>query len=272
MPIDKSLSVVKKNIIILSVMICCAGCVPERKISTSPLQQRKAKAIKAYDSALAAIMREPVLGGDVIWILKEILKLTPDEVLEQFINDKMTSVERHSCLRLIDPNAPYVDLPENIPSGIARFSNYLRAPFGRPRERAISFIKDFLATEESGYILTHQFIVLEWAEQTGLELPKQLRDRRLNILEHILQEQLLDDSYFDLYAERAAILLRYAKPDAKYVAKWIDVIINAQLENGNWPSSPGGLTYDGQSAVITPPVSHTTALSLLALRVYINEY
>ncbi len=251
-----------------------AGDKSERKTNTSSLQQkqRKAAAIKAYDSALAAIMREPALTLDLIWILKEVLKLAPDEALEQFVNEKLVSVKSHHSLRLLDPNAPYGTLPETLPSGIARFSTCVRAPFGKPRERAVSFISDFLESKESGYILTHQFAVLEWSEQTGLELPKQLRDKRADLLKRMLREQLLDDSYFDLYAERAALLLQYAKPDAKYVAKWIDAIINAQLEDGNWPSSPGGLTYDGQSAVVNPPVSHTTVLSLWALRIYIDEY
>ncbi len=154
----------------------------------------------------------------------------------------------------------------------SRPSASLRAPFGKPRERAISYINDFLATKESGYILTHQFYVLEWAEQTGLELPKQLTDKKPNILKQILREQLKSKSFSDLYAERAATLLRFGKPKAKDAAKWIDTIVNAQLKDGNWPVYSTLLTYDGQSAIVTPPASHTAVLSLLALRVYINEY
>ena len=101
--------------VLLGVVVCCAGlggCASERKLNISP-QQRKAKAVKAYDAALAAIMREPSLNVDVIWALKEILKLTPNKTLRQFVNDKTASIEKHPSLRLIDPNAPRIDLPEN---------------------------------------------------------------------------------------------------------------------------------------------------------------
>ena len=272
MLINKNSSIIKN--VILGLIVCClgfGGCASEQKLDVSS-QQRKTKAIKAYNSALAAIMREPALTIDIIWALREILKLTPDETLQQFVNNKTASIKKHPSLRLIDPNAPLTHLPEAPSSGFARYSNYLLAPFGTPQARAVSFINDFLKTDETGYILTHQFFVIEWAEQTGLVLPKQIRDKKSNILERILREQLADGSFSDLYAERAAILLHFTKPKPQDAARWIDTIVTSQSENGNWPISESFLSYDGQLAKVTPPASHTTVLSLLALRVYINEY
>ncbi len=276
MSTGKRFSTVKRVVVVLlSVMVCftgIGGCIEQPPISSLDLTTLRTKAAEAYTSGLTVIMWESVSSVDEIWVLREILKLTPDEVLQQFVNDKAASLGGDSFLRLIDPNVSRVDLPADPCSGFTRFYSYALAPFGKPEERAISFINDFLATEESGYILTHQFLVLEWAEQTGLELPGPLRNKRKGILERILQEQLADDSFSDLYAERAAILLRFKKPKAKDAANWIRTIVNAQLEDGSWGVYPKELTYDGQSTILKPTASHTIVLSLLSLRVYLNAY
>jgi len=269
-------STVKKAIVVLlPVMVCLTGiggCIEQAPVSNLNLTILRTQASEAYTSGIAAIMREPVSSVDEIWVLREILKLTPDETLQQFVNDKAASLGGDSFMRLIDPNVSRVDLPADPCSGFTRFYGYVLAPFGRPEERAISFINDFLATEESSYILTHQFLVLEWAEQTGLELPWPLRNKRKGILKQILQEQLTDNSFSDLYAERAAILLRFKKPKAKDAVNWIRTIVNAQLKDGSWGIYSKELTYDGQSTILKPTASHTIVLSLLSLRVYLNAY
>jgi hypothetical protein len=268
-------STVKKVVVVLSVMVClsCIGCsIEQASVNDINLTRLRTQAAEAYTSGLATIMREPVLFADEIWALQEISKLTPDEALQQFINDKAAGLGEDPFLRLIDPNVSRVDLPTDPHSGFTRFYCYVLAPFGKHEERAISYINDFLATEESGYILTHQFIVLEWAEQSGLELPEPLRNKRKGILERILQEQLRDDSFSDLYAERVAILLHYKKVKVKYATNWIRTIINAQIEDGSWGVHSDELTYDGQSTIVEPTASHTIALTLLSLRVYLNTY
>ncbi len=276
MPTGKHFSVVIKVVVVLlPVIVCLTGigcCIEQASVSNLNLTRLRTQAAEAFTSGIAAIMREPVLSVDEIWVLREILKLTPDEALQQFVNDKIAGLRGNSFLRLIDPNVSRIDLSADQYSGFSRFYSYVLAPFGMPEERAISFINDFLATEESGYILTHQFLVLEWAEQTDLELPEPLRNKRKGILERILQEQLADDSFSDLYAERAAILLRFKKPKAKDAVNWIRTIVNAQLKDGSWGIYSKELTYDGQSTILKPTASHTIVLSLLSLRVYLNAY
>ena len=268
-------AVIKVVVVLLPVIVCLTGigcCIEQASVSNLNLTRLRTQAAEAFTSGIAAIMREPVLSVDEIWVLREILKLTPDEALQQFVNDKIAGLRGNSFLRLIDPNVSRIDLSADQYSGFSRFYSYVLAPFGMPEERAISFINDFLATEESGYILTHQFLVLEWAEQTDLELPEPLRNKRKGILERILQEQLADDSFSDLYAERAAILLRFKKPKAKDAVNWIRTIVNAQLKDGSWGIYSKELTYDGQSTILKPTASHTIVLSLLSLRVYLNAY
>jgi hypothetical protein len=43
-----------------------------------------------------------------------------------------------------------------------------------------------LLQERTGYFLTHQFLVLEWASQTGLDLPKEMIAKRTELLARIL--------------------------------------------------------------------------------------
>jgi len=230
------------------------------------------RAAKAYTSGLAAVMQEPVLTVGDVWVLQEILKCAPDKVLRQFVNNNTARLSGDPFLRLINPTAPLMDLPVDPGVGATRFYNFMLAPFGRPEERAISFINDFLSTDESGYALTHQFLVLEWAEQMGLEFPKQMSAKKQKLQGRILQEQLTDKSFSDLYAERVAILLRFTEPEPFDVTQWVQTIVNAQLQDGSWGLYSGHLAYDRQSVTGKPGVIHTIVLVLLTLRIYLDKY
>jgi len=113
---------------------------------------------------------------------------------------------------------------------------------------------------------------LVWAEQTGLELPGQVIEKKQKLLGKILQEQLTDNEFSDLYAERVAILLHFGTPKSSDAARWIQTTVNAQLQNGSWGFFSGELTFEGQSISGKPGVSHTIALSLLSLRNYLDKY
>ena len=227
---------------------------------------------KSYNSGVAAIKQEPDLTVGEVWLLQEIIKLKPDETLQQIVNEKTAALAGHPYLRLIDPTAPLVKLPEDSSAGFSRFYNFMTAPFGFPKERAISLISDFLTTDETGYVLTHQFLALIWAEQTGLELPKNLVGQKQKLLERILQEQLTDDVFSDLYAERVAVLCHFGKPKPLDAAHWIRTIISAQLQNGSWGLYAENLTFDGRLISGRPGAAHTIALALLSLRNYLDRY
>ncbi|MBU0698800.1 MAG: hypothetical protein KKE59_05170 [Proteobacteria bacterium] len=232
----------------------------------------RARVEKAHTLGLAAILREQVLTVGEIWLLQKMLKSAPNKALQQMVNDRAADLAGHPFERLINPSTPYANLPEDPGCGLTRFYNYILAPFGTPKKRAISFIDDFLSTDESGYVLTHQFIVLEWAEQTCLELPEQLEAKRKKLLDQILWEQLADKSFSDLYVERVAILLYFGDPDAIAAAQWIKTIVNAQLPDGSWGLYTEHLSYDGQSITGKPGTSHTIVLALLSLRAYLDKY
>jgi len=230
------------------------------------------RASKAYAAGLAAMMREPVSSVGDVWTLQEICRLAPDKALQQCIHDNAVNHVDDPFLRLIDPCAPRVELPVDPGTGLNRFYSYMLAPFGTPRERAMSFIHDFMAINTSGYILTHQFLLLEWAEQIGFELPEYLATKRQEILERILQEQLTNNSFSDLYTERVAILLHFGDQDPVNAAKWVKTIVSAQLQDGSWGIYSETITFDGQSVTGEPGVAHITALALLSLRTYLDRY
>ena len=230
------------------------------------------RASKAYAAGLAAITKEPISSVGDAWILQEICKVAPDTALQQYINDNAVNHVGDPFHLLIDPCAPRIELPVDPGTGLNRFYNYMLAPFGTPRERAMIFIHDFMAFHASGYILTHQFLLLQWAEQIGFELPEHLVIMRQEHLERILQEQLRNHSFSDLYTERVALLLHFGCQAPENAANWVKTIVNAQLQDGSWGMYSETITFDGQSVTGEPGVSHISALALLSLRTYLDRY
>ncbi len=230
------------------------------------------RASRAYAAGLTAITRESISSVGDAWVLQEICMLAPNKALQQYLNDNAVNHVNDPFLRLIDPCAPRIDLPVDPGTGLNRFYNYMLAPFGTPRERAMIFIHDFMAFHASGYILTHQFLLLQWAEQIGFELPEHLVIMRQEHLERILQEQLRNHSFSDLYTERVALLLHFGNQNPEYAMKWVTMIVNAQLQDGSWGMYSETITFDGQSVTGEPGVSHISALALLSLRTYLDRY
>ena len=259
---------------VLATIGFLGGCSPAKQkqepIVVSP--QRKADVTRAYQAGLAAIMRESKLNPDTIWGLNQIVQMAPDDRLQKFIEEKTAILPKQPGFCAIISDAPRAALPEIRATGFAKYVQSLQAPFGTPTERAISFLEDFLSTQESSYVLTHQFLVLVWAEQMGLELPKQLTDRKEDLLKQILREQQKDHSFSDLYAERTALLLHYDKPSARDVEKWIDTILAAQLKDGRWWTYPALIDYDGETTLLKPLQQHSTVLSLWALQSYLHAH
>ena len=235
-------------------------------------QALRVQVLQACESGLAAIMQEPISTVGDAWTLQEIYGLAPDHALQQRID---STAEKHALdpfLQLIDPCAPRIELPVNAGAGLNLFYNYMLAPFGTPRERAVLLVNDFMAINSSGYILTHQFLLLQWAEQVGFEMPEDLVIKKQDLLAQILQEQLKNDSFSDLYTERVAILLHFGDQAPLNAANWIRVIVDAQLEDGSWGIYCETVTFDGESVTGELGVSHINALALLSLRTYLDRY
>lgn len=259
----------KRFSLVIAILIIAASCAPT---ADQALRQR---AQTAFQKAKEALLSDPdAVQIDVIWLLKDLLQTFPDNDLQKLADTRQASLWGHPMMIMLNPTALRIPLPEEPGRGIDRYYTYNKSAFGTPQERAIQYISEFLATKESGYILTHQLLALVWAEESGLELPNQLKERRKDLLKQIHSEQTNEAGifYMDLYAERAALLLRYGKVPRRDAERWIERLIQMQNKDGNWPGTLAVLHYDGQFGSSLPPPPHTTVLAMTALRNYLDKY
>jgi len=231
--------------------------------------------IGAYHRARASMLTEKKINSDVLWVLAQIQSNEPDNGIEIFIATGKKGTRNPHYLPGVFPSEPKIDLPEHTGQGIECYITYVTAPFGQPRDMALYHLANFIAGENSGYVLTHQFLALVFAEQAGLPISKEMRMRKDELHKKIVDEQLQTDSIdcMDLYMERVALILCYGNKkgvDKKRVDPWIQTIIDTQLPDGSWPLSKTTLCYDGATTFLSSPRSHTTALAMLALHSYIN--
>ena len=242
--------------------------------SVTPALEVRADA--AFQRTVELIKPHPVVSADIAWLIQQVVMSTPEPELDDSLSRWLDLLVGDRFELLVNPDAPGTELPEDPGSGIILFSNYVMAAVGWPEARAIQFLSDYLATDdEVEYILTHQLLVIVWADQTGLVLPDDLRDRRTLFVERMLAEQAADDVsvFTDLYAERAALLLRYAEPTLQEATEWIQVIVDAQEEDGSWgDTGVVTVTFDGQTVSGGQPELHTEAWAMLALRMFLDRY
>ncbi len=271
-------------LLVLCLILCVSGCdTGDDKSDTSaaprdmhsetaqPSDIRKS-AERAIERARDAALRDSLWSPDGIWILQQVQKLRPDSLLLRHIESKTRLLEGAPVLRLIDPGAPLTPLPENPGRGIRKLYHYIIAPFGTPQQRAIGFIKDYLASEDSCYVLTHQLLVLVWAEQLDLILPPELLSRKASLVEQIAVENRNDELFSDLFAERTMLLLLHDYPDEDDRERWIRIILEAQDTDGSW-GDPGStlMSYDNQQASANIQRSHVLSLSMLCLALFLDE-
>lgn len=214
--------------------------------------------------ALVALGERCRIG--TLWAVREVLELRPTESLRDYLRGSLEDCGARAGVRIVDPEAPRLQLPENPGRGVVRFANFVRAPAGAPEYRAVRWIDELTSVSGTGYLLTHQLLVLVWSDDTGLELPEHIARRSGSFLAAILREQRADPLFSDLFAERLAILLRYGQPDREESETWIRTLVDAQNQQGLWePGAGPGFEFDGVRGAGTQPTSHTTSLALLAL-------
>lgn len=233
---------------------------------------KKGNVRSIYERARESLLAEKMVQADVLWVLTQLSK--KDAEIESFIERMKNNVYKPFYVPGVFPMLPRVDLPEDPGRGTSRYATYVKAPFGQPEELALKYISDYIADECSGYPLTHQFMCLIWAEQTGLPLTDSMKERREQLWDKIYMEQcgMEEVDSLDLFIERVAIILKYAskqKVDCNKVHLWITTIQQLQLGDGSWPLSKTILYYDGGSSMLSSPRSHTTALAMMALDTYI---
>ncbi|HSP99941.1 MAG TPA: hypothetical protein VL049_22180 [Candidatus Dormibacteraeota bacterium] len=245
----------------------CPGTPPGRVVDARGC----CPAARALASAVAALRAAdaPAMEIGEAWFLQQLAAQRPDPDLRALVADTERRLATHRAARLLRPDAAPLPLPEDPGHGIARLANYINAPAGAPPARAAAFIDDFTAAPATGYVLTHQLLVLEWARHVGLALPPAVAQRRAGLQSRIAAEQAADARFSDLFAERAAILLAFTTPEPREADRWMDVIAAAAPADGRWLSTRSAIAYDGQQASASHPWVHTTGFVAAASGFYL---
>lgn len=245
---------------------------------TQSLEQRAAKSMVSGTDALAEMYRKDVgekraFQSGTLWNLVKLTEYTGDDRYASWVKDMIGFAVRDPGVRLVDSSQPQPVLPVDPGRGLLRFTNYVLAPVGRPAFMARRFIEQFISETGEGYVLTHQILVVEWAREQGLKLPPSVEDRIRQLLKALEREQDANAKFSDLYAERTAILIMYGDPAPEKVAGWIDLVVDAQRDDGGWGTSSQTIVYDGRESV-TPntEASHTQSWALLALAAYLKHH
>ncbi len=235
--------------------------------------ERRGDIQTAIDRGVQWLLRDRSASASEIWAIAQFLGHQDHGNLSEW---SARWIERHRedrMIRLVDSMAPLTLLPEELGRGALRYIQCIESVAGRPRSRAVAHVSAFLSTEESGYILTHQFLTLPMAEVTALTLPPDVIGRKTDLLTRIAAEQGQEFDCSDLFVERTAILLEYGDCDRREADRWIDVLLSAQREDGSWNDpSISQNSYDGQAFEGRHHPTHTTCLAIWALAAYLDRF
>jgi hypothetical protein len=247
--------------LIVTTLGCAAPVVQETASERTPLHIAAEEALKL---SWQAMVRQRSLDAGLVWNLQQVQRMQPDPGMQPFLDDAVDRLAGTPYERLVNPSAPRAQLPEDPGEGAIRLSNYLKAPLGEPRERAIAWISEYVAEPGYGYTLTHQLLALQWARHTELELPEPLLELQPELMRMIDEEQAGARLFSDIYAERAGLLLMYGSPSRERAEGWVRVIVDRQLEEGLWDGSRGGAAGRGSK--------HATGWCMVALAAFLESY
>jgi hypothetical protein len=226
----------------------------------------------AIERALPVLSQDTLALGEV-WALQRALERSPLPALESLVEAQVAILAGKPGGRLVSEEGAWVDLPENPGEGILRFANFVNAPFGQPRDRAAEWVLELIRGEESAYVLTHQFLVIEWSRELELPLGPEALGRRRELLARIEEEQTKSMGFSDLDAERALILLQFGTPPPGAARAWILRILAAQAPDGAWlQREASNIAFDGMESFTQHTRAHTTGHAVAALLVYLAEF
>ena len=174
-------------------------------------------------------------------------------------------------LRLVDPSRPRPTLPETVGTGIQKVHTLILSSVGQPKHRAVDYLKRFVSEKHEGYWLTHQYFALRWFRHDRGELPPELEEKERELLIRIHDEQVREQGFSDLYAERVALLLLSGKNvERENVESWIKKIIKNQKPTGDWGEHDWNVEYEGETAPVRRQVIHTHMLCLTAIHCFLE--
>ena len=120
-------------------------------------------------------------------------------------------------------------------------------------------LRELFDTKYSGYLSTHQLLAIMWLKEQGYQ-DGRIEPKIKEIVEQMVLEQVSEDEFTDLFVERTAVIL-YAGYREKIERRWIEIILDAQKEDGHWTPPPPKI-----NAYISD--LHTTILAVWVLIQY----
>jgi hypothetical protein len=121
--------------------------------------------------------------------------------------------------------------------------------------------KTMFSETSEGYVLTHQYLALQFMKRGGCLDPVGEQALR-RAAERIAAEEERSEEFSDLFAERAAVLL-YGDDRQLVEPFWIDAILASQEPSGAWSDEAFA-----SRVYATAENPHTTALAFWALAEY----
>ena len=125
-----------------------------------------------------------------------------------------------------------------------------------PREE---ILRELFNNRYTGYLSTHQLLAIMWLKEQGYQ-DKRIEPKIKEIVEQIVFEQVSEDEFSDLLVERTAVIA-YAGYRERIEKRWIEIILNAQKEDGHWAPPPPKINVYISDL-------HTTILAVWALIQY----
>jgi hypothetical protein len=239
-----------------------------RKDPESPLA---AEARAAVARSVEALLRESAVEAGTLHAAMALERQRPDPRLAQWIAGHRKLLREDLFIRLLDPGAPALELPERFPPGFQGLTWILAASihgpdtdFPRPE------LVRYLAEDLHGYGLTHQIWALEWALSVGRRLPPDLHRRREELRRRLLAEVEAAPRFSDLLAESLHLLLAYEPPLAVGEAA-IRALLAGQVRGGQFhDATVWRLRHDGDVRELEAAPAHTTAHAAAALAAWLE--
>ena len=95
-------------------------------------------------------------------------------------------------------------------------------------------------------------------------------EKEKELLARILDEQVKERGFSDLYAERVALLLLSGRSvNRGQLEGWIETILDSQKDTGDWGEQNWDVEYDGETVPVRKQVIHTHMLCLTALHYFL---
>lgn len=213
-----------------------------------------------------------LLGSDqhfsdmgVIWILKNINdRYCQDERLQNLWQSKKEGAlakdkYQEAYNKLLEPNYEFIYDEADLQKNATGEFDEIFIPIIYCSDRGVQDANVKLLAElsdQGGYISAHALLGAYWIKERGCYDEEIIDEIIVAKANELIQAQNQDQEFSDLYAERVAFLI-YAGFRQDIKPEWIKTILEAQQNDGGWPTGIG-----------EPASYHATALAMWALVQY----